>query len=47
MALEATLGVTAGHSEMMDFVDHWIDQAERDLQNGEDRRRANPRIDRN
>jgi AcrR family transcriptional regulator len=31
MALEATLGVTAGHREMMEFVDRWIDEAERDL----------------
>jgi AcrR family transcriptional regulator len=31
MALEATLGVTAGHRELMEFVDRWIDEAERDL----------------
>jgi AcrR family transcriptional regulator len=47
MALEATLGVTAGHSEMMEFVEHLIDQSERDFANGDDRRRANQRIDRN
>jgi AcrR family transcriptional regulator len=29
MALEATLGMTAGHAEMIDFVERWIDQAER------------------
>lgn len=28
MALEKALGMTAGHSEMMDFVDSWIEQAE-------------------
>ena len=28
MALEAALGVTDGHREMMDFVDGWIDMAE-------------------
>ena len=28
MALEASLGVTDGHREMMDFVDGWIDLAE-------------------
>lgn len=28
MALEKVLGVTAGHNEMIDFVDSWIDRAE-------------------
>jgi TetR/AcrR family transcriptional regulator len=28
MALEASLGVTDGHHEMMDFVDRWIDRSE-------------------
>jgi AcrR family transcriptional regulator len=31
MALEAALGVTQGHSEMLDFVDGWIDETERRL----------------
>ena len=34
MALETTLGVTAGHAEMTQFVDAWIDEAERDLVRG-------------
>jgi AcrR family transcriptional regulator len=34
MALEAALGVTAGHREMRAFVDAWIDEAERDLARG-------------
>jgi AcrR family transcriptional regulator len=33
MALEKVLGVTAGHNELIDFVDSWIDEAERDLPN--------------
>ena len=28
MALETALGVTAGHAEMTEFVDAWIDEAE-------------------
>jgi hypothetical protein len=31
MALEAALGVTKGHSEMLEFVDGWIDETERRL----------------
>jgi AcrR family transcriptional regulator len=31
MALETALGVTAGHAEMTEFVDAWIQKAERDL----------------
>jgi len=31
MALEAALGVTAGHVEMTEFVNAWLDEAERDL----------------
>jgi AcrR family transcriptional regulator len=34
MALETALGVTAGHAEMTQFVDAWIDEAERDLSRG-------------
>ena len=34
MALETALGVTAGHAEMTEFVDAWIDAAERDLARG-------------
>jgi AcrR family transcriptional regulator len=34
MALETTLGVTAGHPEMTAFVDAWIDDAERNLARG-------------
>ena len=34
MALETALGVTAGHLEMTEFVDAWIDEAERDLARG-------------
>ena len=34
MALETALGVTAGHAEMTEFVDAWIDEAERDLARG-------------
>jgi hypothetical protein len=34
MALETALGVTAGHLEMTEFVDAWIDDAERDLARG-------------
>ena len=34
MALEAALGVTAGHAEMTEFVDAWLDEAERDLARG-------------
>jgi len=30
MTLEAALGVTEGHREMMTFVDAWLDEAERD-----------------
>ena len=46
MALEAALGVTAGHREMLEFADRWIDEAERDFAHGDDRRRANPRRER-
>jgi AcrR family transcriptional regulator len=31
MAIEAALGVTEGHREMLEFVDGWIDEAERGL----------------
>ena len=29
MALEAALGVTDGHREMVEFVDGWLDDADR------------------
>ena len=31
MAIEAALGVTAGHAEMLEFVNGWLDDAARDL----------------
>ncbi|MDQ1433078.1 MAG: hypothetical protein QOF40_3680 [Actinomycetota bacterium] len=34
MALETALGMTAGHTEMTEFVEAWIDEAERDLARG-------------
>ncbi len=34
MALETALGVTAGHSEVTEFVEAWIDDGERDLARG-------------
>ena len=34
MALEAALGVTEGHDEMMMFVDSWLDEAEPDRAEG-------------
>ena len=42
MALETALGVTAGHAEMTEFVDAWIDEAERDLVRGISRARRWP-----
>jgi AcrR family transcriptional regulator len=44
MALEAALGVTAGHAEMKKFVDEWIDEAERDLVRGIPPVTRSPRI---
>ncbi len=44
MALEKTLGVTAGHNEMMDFVNTRIDESERDLPNRAAARRSNKRV---
>jgi hypothetical protein len=44
MALEKTLGVTAGHNEMMDFVNTRIDESERDLPNRAAARRSNQRV---
>ena len=34
MALEAALGVTEGHDEMMMFVDGWLDETEPDRAEG-------------
>ncbi len=34
MTLETALGVTSGHAEMNDFVEAWIDEADRDLARG-------------
>ena len=34
MAIEAALGVTEGHDEMMVFVDSWLDEVEPDRAEG-------------